>query len=48
MTLAPSRKARSMGYRIGVLRAAQAGLGVYHQLGFRECCKFGVYVKHES
>jgi ribosomal protein S18 acetylase RimI-like enzyme len=44
MTLAPLRDARSMGYRIGVLRAARMGLGVYRRLGFEEYCKFGVYV----
>ena len=44
MTLAPVCEARSMGYRIGVLRAAQRGLGVYRRLGFKEYCKFGVYV----
>ena len=43
MTLAPVCEARSMGYRIGVLRAAQRELGVYRRLGFEEYCKFGIY-----
>jgi hypothetical protein len=43
-TLAPLRAARRMGYQVGVLRAAQSGLSLYRQLGFRECCRLGVYV----
>lgn len=44
MTLAPLREARSMGYRIGVLRSTQRALGVYRRLGFKEHCKFGIYI----
>jgi GNAT superfamily N-acetyltransferase len=43
MTLAPLREARSMGCRIGVLRASQMGLGMYRRLGFEEYCRFGIY-----
>ena len=43
MTFAPLREACGMGYRIGILRAAPAGLAVYHRLGFSECCRFGIY-----
>lgn len=44
MTLAPLLEARSMGYRIGVLRAAPGGLGVYRRLGFKEYCRFHEYL----
>ena len=44
LTLVPLLDARAMGYRIGVLGASQMGLGVYQRLGFREYCKFGIYI----
>jgi ribosomal protein S18 acetylase RimI-like enzyme len=44
LTLVPLLDARAMGYRTGVLGATQMGLGVYQGLGFREYCKFGIYV----
>jgi GNAT superfamily N-acetyltransferase len=43
MTLAPLLEARSMGYRIGVLRAAPMGLGLYRRLGFEEYCRISIY-----
>jgi ribosomal protein S18 acetylase RimI-like enzyme len=47
MTAHALREARELGYEIAVLRAAQAGLGIYHRLGFRECCTFSRYVREE-
>ena len=44
LTLAPLLDARAMGYRIGVLGASQMGLPVYQRLGFREYCRFGIYI----
>jgi ribosomal protein S18 acetylase RimI-like enzyme len=44
LTLAPLLDARAMGYRIGVLGASQMGLPVYRRLGFREYCRFGIYI----
>ena len=44
LTLVPLLDARAMGYRIGVLGSTQMGLGVYQRLGFREYCKFGIYI----
>lgn len=43
MTFAALGEACGMGYRIGVLRAAPAGLAVYRRLGFSEWCRFGIY-----
>jgi len=44
LTLAPLLDARALGYRIGVLGASQMGLPVYQRLGFREYCRFGIYI----
>ncbi|UCE19692.1 MAG: GNAT family N-acetyltransferase [Gemmatimonadota bacterium] len=44
MTLAPLREARDLGYRIGVLRAAERALGVYKRIGFQEICSFHFYL----
>lgn len=44
MTLAPLREARRLGYRIGVLRAAEVALGIYRRLGFTTLCRFGMYL----
>lgn len=43
MTVAPLCEAHSMGYRIGVLRAAPMGLGLYRRLGFEEYCRIGIF-----
>jgi len=44
LTLAPLLDARALGYQIGVLGASQMGLPVYQRLGFREYCRFGIYI----
>lgn len=44
MTLEPLQQAREMGVRVGVLEAAEMGIGVYRRLGFQECCRLGHYV----
>lgn len=44
MTLLPLLEARTLGYRIGVLHASPAGLGIYRRLGFQTYCELGRYV----
>jgi GNAT superfamily N-acetyltransferase len=43
MTLAPLCKARSLGYRIGILSPSEMGLGVYVRLGFQKYCTMSYY-----
>jgi ribosomal protein S18 acetylase RimI-like enzyme len=43
MTVYALRDAQKLGCEIVVLRAAQAALGVYLRLGFKDCCTFSRY-----
>jgi GNAT superfamily N-acetyltransferase len=44
VTQQPLLEAREMGYRVGILQASKMGYPVYESLGFKEYCKFGVYL----
>jgi ribosomal protein S18 acetylase RimI-like enzyme len=44
MTVTAIHAAQELGYRIGVLAASSAGLGVYRHLGFQVCCHADIYV----
>jgi ribosomal protein S18 acetylase RimI-like enzyme len=44
ITAIPLLKARSLGYRAGILHSTASGFNVYRKLGFREYCKLFHYV----
>jgi GNAT superfamily N-acetyltransferase len=48
ITLAALRDARDLGECVGVLGASVMGYRVYQRLGFRECCRIGIYEWHPS
>ena len=43
ITHAALRDAHELGYSAGVLGASEMGYSVYARLGFRECCRIGIY-----
>jgi hypothetical protein len=43
MTNIPLFKARELGYDVSVLKATPIGEKLYHDMGFIECCKIGLY-----
>jgi len=44
LTLAALLKARSLGYRVGILQSSEMGFGVYYRIGFREYCRLSRYI----
>jgi ribosomal protein S18 acetylase RimI-like enzyme len=44
ITREPLLRARSMGYRYGVLKATPIGTKLYKNMKFEECCKISMYV----
>jgi ribosomal protein S18 acetylase RimI-like enzyme len=45
MTLLPLLEARRQGYRVGVLQASTMGYPLYEQIGFREVCRYQLYLQ---
>jgi GNAT superfamily N-acetyltransferase len=43
ITMAPLLQAKKKGYEISVLNASELGFPVYSHIGFKECCKYGMY-----
>ena len=45
MTVVPLLEARQMGYRVGILQASSMGYPIYHKIGFRDVCKYRLYLQ---
>jgi GNAT superfamily N-acetyltransferase len=45
MTLAPLLEARALGHESGILQASSAGLPIYAKMGFREVCRYNLYLQ---
>lgn len=48
ITLHALQDARREGYRVAVLHSSSIAVNVYKALGFREYCKFGIYIYAEN
>lgn len=45
MTLAPLLEARTLGRETGILQASSAGIPIYAKMGFREICRYHLYLQ---
>jgi ribosomal protein S18 acetylase RimI-like enzyme len=45
MTLVPLLEARQNGYQVGILQASPMGYPIYKRLGFKDICKFDIYLQ---
>lgn len=45
MTVMPLLEARRIGYRVGVLQASSMGYSIYKKLGFRDVCRYRIYLQ---
>jgi ribosomal protein S18 acetylase RimI-like enzyme len=48
MTVMPLLEARRMGYRLGILQASSMGYPIYKRIGFKDVCKFNMYLQTKT
>jgi len=48
MTVISLHEARQLGYQVGILQASAMGFPVYSQIGFREVCKYRLYLQSKN
>lgn len=47
MTVIPLLEAKKLGYRVGILQSSAMGYSVYQKIGFRDVCKYGLFLQSE-
>ena len=45
MTVRPLLEAKEKGYRVGILTASPMGYPIYNKIGFKEVCKYNLYLQ---
>ncbi len=45
MTVTPLLEARQIGYRVGTLQASSMGYPIYKKIGFKDVCKYRLYLQ---
>jgi GNAT superfamily N-acetyltransferase len=45
MTVRPLLEAKQMRYHIGILQASEMGYAIYKRIGFKDVCKFHIYLQ---
>jgi len=48
MTVMPLLEARQMGYRVSILQASSMGYPIYKRIGFKDVCKFHIYLQSKK
>lgn len=48
MTVMPLLEARQCGYRVSILQASSMGYPIYKRIGFKDVCKFNIYVQSKK
>lgn len=48
MTVTPLLEARRIGYHVGILQASSMGYPIYKRIGFKDVCKFNVYLQSKK
>jgi len=45
MTVIPLLEAKQIGYRVGILQASSMGYSIYEKIGFKDVCKYRLYLQ---
>ena len=45
MTVMPLLRARQLGYRVGILQASDMGYSLYQKIGFKDVCRYRLYIQ---
>lgn len=48
MTVMPLLEVPQIGYRVGILQASSMGYSIYKRMGFKDVCKFNIYLQSKK